>query len=442
VAVSAVGLGDGFAVRNGGGMANRARRAKRDLKQAAQAAGQREKFRHIMALVGIDADFRLLPTHVRNFVRQRPYPKPKTVIHDDAQGHPEGEVIRSRIDEFMGGKTATLDGGGAIASADFFAFLVPVLHRLGSVQTDPTCPISSAAIERAKATTGEFYQRHMPKVLAGLLRGVDQILVEHTHIDDAIWWAKATSEFLPAGRRQIQVTLHLTGPQRIMVGLDGGKAKPAFLCGSPHGIHGIRWVSWPTHFVRRGGSDSLLPVYVSEHALDRLRERITISGPDVEDFLWQSLLEPKLIPGDRSDEYLVEYRLYHHLLGYFPVRRLEDKIIVKTFLFLTMQGTPQQRLLYEKLGLERRHREQQSLDQLNLYLTTDIQDDPVLRRVFAECGCGHLLDMATPELRAEAQAGFAGNLRSFLGINSDADLRRFGFGFDSPARTTSPAKGD
>ena len=181
----------------------------------------------------------------------------------------------------------------------------------------------------------------------------------------------------------------------------------------------------------------MLPVYVTEHALDQLRKRMTLTGPGVEDFLWQSLLEPKLLPGDRTDEFLVEYRLYQYLLGYMPVRRLVDKIIVKTFLFLTMTGTPQQRMLYDKLGLLRLHREQKSLDQLSLFLTTDIQDDPVLRRVFAECGCGHLFDMAKPELRAKAQAGAAGNLRSFLGITGEADLRRLGFGLDSSAGVES-----
>lgn len=418
-------------------MADRPKRAKKDRKKAAQASNQREKFQHIMSLVGIDSDFRSLPAHIWEFVRQRPYPKPRTVIHEDAQGHPEAEAIRIRIDEFICGKRITLDGGGQIGLIDFFAFFVPLLHRFRNIQTDPCLPVASAAIERAKDKTDSFYQRHMPDILSSLLRGVDQILVEHTRIDQAIWWAKTTSEYLAGGRRQIQVSLHLAKPQKLMIAVDGGRPKPAFLCGSPQGVHGLRWITWPSHLVRRDGDDSTLPVYVSEHALDRLRERITITGPGVEDFLWQSLLEPKLIAGNRSDEYLVEYRLYQYLLGYFPVRRLQDKIIVKTFLFLTMQGTPQQRMLYEKLGLLRRHREQQSLDQLSLFLTTDIQDDPLLRRVFVECGCGHLLDMANPELRAKAEAGFAGNLRSFLGINNEADLRRLGFALDPPAGVES-----
>lgn len=431
------GAGDERVPRVEASMASSSRRAKKDRKQASRVASQRERFRQVMALVGINADFRLLPAHIRDFVRQRPYPKPSTVIHEDAEGYPESENIRTGIGEFMGEKKAKLDGGGEIALADFFVFFVPVLHRLGSIQTDPSCPALSAAVERAKATADTFYQRHMPEVLSSLLRGIDQILIEHTRIDHAIWWAKTTCEYLPDGRRQIQVALHLAKPQKIMIALDGGRPKPAFLSGSPHGVHGLRWTSWPSHLVGKNGDGLTLPVYVTEHALDQLRKRMTISGPGVEDFLWQSLLEPKLLPGDRTDEFLVEYRLYQYLLGYMPVRRLADKIIVKTFLFLTMTGTPQQRLLYKKLGLLRLDRVQQSLDQLNIFLTTDIQDDPVLRRVFAECGCGHLLDMAKPELRAKAEAGVAGNLRAFLGISNEADMRRLGFGLDSSAGVES-----
>lgn len=128
------------------------------------------------------------------------------------------------------------------------------------------------------------------------------------------------------------------------------------------------------------------------------------------------MLKPKLHPGQRSDEFLVEYRLYQYVLGYFPVRRLEDKILVKTFLFLTMDGTPQHKLLYDKLRLMRHEKEAMQLDTLNLFLTTDINSDPVLREVFGECGCGHLFDMAKPELRERARRGFAEDLRNYLGI--------------------------
>lgn len=421
-------------------MALRPGRAKKERKQAAQATRQREKFHHVMALVGIETDFRSLPRGIRDFLRQPPYPKPKTVVDETAQGHTDAESIRKRLDEFIEGTTAALDGGGDITLTDFFTYFVPLLHRFGRIRTDSSCSASSASAERAKVAVDTFYQRHFQRVLSILVQGVDQILIEHTLIDRTIWWAKTTAEYLPDGRRQIQVSLRLARPQIIDIGLDGKRSQPAFQCGSPYGLHGLRWITWPSRLVHKEGDDSPLPVYVQQHALDQLRERVTITGPGVEDFLWQSLFEPKLLPGERTDEFLVEYRLYHHLLGYFPVRRLADKIIVKTFLFLTMSGTPEQRLLYKKLGLLRLHREQQCLDQLNLFLLTDVQDDPVLKQVFVECGCGHLLDMATPELRAQAEAGVADNLRKFLGINDETDLRKLGFGLGTSAPPSGVAE--
>ena len=408
-------------------------REKRDRKRAAQEARSKEKFRQVMALLGIEADIRSLPLRVRESLRQPPYPKPTCVIEQDAGNDPDAETIRRRIDEFTATETAVLEGDSVIALADFFTTFVPLLHRLDALLIDAALPKQAAAIKRAKAAAASFYRQNIAEVLRILLRGVDQILSEYTRIDRGIWWAGTTSATVADGRRQIQVTVHLARPRRIMVGLDGKRPQPAFWCGGPHGTQGVRWVSWPSRFVRRGGDDSLLPVYVQQHALDQLRERVPITGPGVEDYLWQSLVDPKLLPGDRTDEFLAEYRLYQYVLGYLPVRRLPDKIIVKTFLFLTMSGTPQQRLLFKKLGLERRHREQQSLDQLTLYLTTDIQTDPVLRRVFAECGCGHLFDMIKPEFRADAEAGLAGKLRRFLGIESEADLRGLGFVTDTPS---------
>src|SRR4051794_16659731 len=136
--------------------------------------------------------------------------------------------------------------------------------------------------------------------------------------------------------------------------------------------------------------------------------------------MWQSLLYPKLFPTSRSDQFLCEYRLYQHRLGYFPVTRLADKLVVRTFLFLTMQGTPEQRKLCRQLGLMRAKIEATELDQLGLFLTTDIQTDPVLRKLFAKCGCGHLLDMVKPEFREQCRKGYAEDLRRYLRIDDRA----------------------
>jgi hypothetical protein len=93
-----------------------------------------------------------------------------------------------------------------------------------------------------------------------------------------------------------------------------------------------------------------------------------------------------------------------------------SQIVTNTFLFLTMQGTPEANALYERLRLKRPDITQHELDSLQTYLLTDIQKDQELIKVFESCGCGHLLKMARPETEPEWVSGNARDLREYLGM--------------------------
>ena len=72
---------------------------------------------------------------------------------------------------------------------------------------------------------------------------------------------------------------------------------------------------------------------------------------------------------------------------------IDDKVLIRTFLFLTMQGTPESRLLHDRLGARRHEIERLRLDELATFLDTDLADDPELTRIFTDCGCGHLFHL-------------------------------------------------
>ena len=58
---------------------------------------------------------------------------------------------------------------------------------------------------------------------------------------------------------------------------------------------------------------------------------------------------------ERQDEaYLIAYHLKDLRLGYLVARVVEGRVVITTFLFLTMEGTPEYRLLHEQLRLCRR----------------------------------------------------------------------------------------
>lgn len=80
---------------------------------------------------------------------------------------------------------------------------------------------------------------------------------------------------------------------------------------------------------------------------------------------------------------------------------LPDLVLIRTFLFLTMQGTPEADRLREKLGLSRNDVERYKLDHFWTLTATNIADDPLLARLLAECGCSHLLSFLQLETRVD-----------------------------------------
>jgi hypothetical protein len=163
---------------------------------------------------------------------------------------------------------------------------------------------------------------------------------------------------------------------------------------------------------------------VQSHALRQLHTRLPFGDGEylVHDWMVASLREPNLV--QRTDPvYLVEYRFCDWRLGYLVAERLADKVVVKTFLFLTMEGTPEAQLLREKLRLRQRDIRYCGLDRLSTFLLTDIQGDPMLRALFEECGCGHLFTMTKPEVLAMCRSGDSSALRSYLGVPDQRELQ-------------------
>jgi hypothetical protein len=92
----------------------------------------------------------------------------------------------------------------------------------------------------------------------------------------------------------------------------------------------------------------------------------------------------------------------------------DDFVIVSTFLFLTMQGTPEARRLRRELGLTRTDIEHYKLDHLFTLALSDVGEDPELNTALARCGCGHLLGLLEPAQRFSWLSRFSAPLRRVI----------------------------
>ena len=134
-------------------------------------------------------------------------------------------------------------------------------------------------------------------------------------------------------------------------------ARTVFRCYSMERNQGLQYRDVPGELLSSSRESERVPVYIQRHAIDRLEERLGVHNPAFLTMLReQSLLRPVVF--QRNDgSFLIEVRIGPHRIGYFVAERCGPVLVIRTFLFLTMQGTPEADLLRSELSLlSRRYR--------------------------------------------------------------------------------------
>jgi hypothetical protein len=136
-----------------------------------------------------------------------------------------------------------------------------------------------------------------------------------------------------------------------------------------------------------------MKIYIQKHALQRLSERIDCLNIGFAQFwLYLSFNEPKVFY-DNAKNLLIEYRISGLRAGYFRVDILEGIVLVRTFLFITNNGTPEGQLLEKNTGLQKSDKNYLIMDKLSTFITSDISNNKMLCKILDESGCHSLIEL-------------------------------------------------
>jgi hypothetical protein len=170
-----------------------------------------------------------------------------------------------------------------------------------------------------------------------------------------------------------------------------------------------------------------LPAFVQAHALRQMHDRLDLGGmrPWSEYNLALSLINPVRVDGRAGREggsAMIEYRVQERRAGYLMVKRVGERVLVRTFLFLTMAGTPEGDRLARRLRLTRDEAAWLGLHKLSSLAATDVRGDAELCAILDECGCGQLVEMGRGLKFVPVATGFAAELRKYVGMAPAAPL--------------------
>ncbi|MEJ2880435.1 hypothetical protein [Pedobacter sp. GR22-6] len=140
--------------------------------------------------------------------------------------------------------------------------------------------------------------------------------------------------------------------------------------------------------------EQLFDVYIQGHALQRLEERLGLIPGVVHHAILEMLKRNELTWFRQGPSVLVRFSLWERKLGYLVCSLVEEKIVIRSFLFLTNDGTPEGKKLSELTQLERLDKKYLGIDSLSGFLGLKIQEDEGLVALFTEAGCADLLDLS------------------------------------------------
>ncbi|MDR3309163.1 MAG: hypothetical protein LBS80_04335 [Tannerella sp.] len=136
----------------------------------------------------------------------------------------------------------------------------------------------------------------------------------------------------------------------------------------------------------------MIPVYIQQHALNRILERsgYVIPGLCKIDLI-KAVLQP-VITHIAKKRYLIEYRMMDVKIGYLVVELIDGMIVIITFLLMTNNGTPEGDKLAELTGLKKLDKEYLMIDNISSLASSDILESETVCNLFRDAGCQSILD--------------------------------------------------
>jgi len=212
--------------------------------------------------------------------------------------------------------------------------------------------------------------------------------------------------------------------ETLLLEIDGNK-RSIYRIGLNLPGNGISWLSiTPAEL----GMNGVLPhfplkIYVQSHVVERLNERL---DPFLKGFgyfiIITCLIEKKIFRcDDGSFLYLFDYN--SKKLGYLKADIIGDKLLVRTFLFLTNNGTPEGKKLEELFGIQKADKKYMGIDRLSTFVNSDIEDNEELKQLFCKAGCGSLFEMKKViNTLPDKTLHIADFLSNYLGLERDETL--------------------
>ena len=406
------------------------KQAKRQKNKDKSARKRKTESRRAMAdlitRLGLMDTFTQCPKNVQDFILSSRNPSPKIILAEDSEEDLDLTSFTAQMEKWSRPPLLQLDNWPfRISINDYFRNTVPLLLFYKKLKR--TCygrTDQPPFLDAAKPFLDDD-AKMFEEVMETMESGCRALSYKATQFDQRIvtWDMSYADADFP--KQPLILSFRVTKPTVKYVMADGRRRK-SYHVGCPLHGHMIRWHELETSVLGLS-SEERVPVYVQSHLIDRLRSRLQPNGAITYSFtvFHYSVGSPHVVREQSGVIWLEAKSVTGRRVGYFLVELVDGVALVKTFLFLTMKGTPESERLYEMLGARRDDIEHLELDELETFMKPDVIKDKELAEIFKKCGCGQLLELHTEFLFDYESDGDAEAIKAYLAPSKAlAELRQ------------------
>lgn len=400
---------------------------KTNRKRRAKARGQRSRCARqsrmaaVLRALGLWDDLHrpAVPRPLREWFLDLHGPQPVVTVADPRRGDAGSQGLADRLQRLLKQVTFPCPPlGDRFSVCDYFALVKPLADGLAGAATSARYADHQRYNALAFVTAGRTALRDVGAIDTGAravgyaCQSLGFALLPHDRIDSRVHALTIHGGRTERGRWQLRLVLDIHAPERAEVTIDG---IPRSVTRVPYSCpHGLFWVEWPAELASLPTGHPPLPVFIQAHALRAVAERLNVcDGGEwlMHQHLCHSLAAPVVTRRDGPDLW-AEFRLQDTRVGYLVCRVVGPRVVVRTFLFLTMDGTPEGDALRRRLRLTRTDKEYLGLDRFRTYLHTDLSADAEVSRLLGGCGCDRLFAFAD----GVGEPGHAEVVRKYVGL--------------------------
>lgn len=193
--------------------------------------------------------------------------------------------------------------------------------------------------------------------------------------------------------------------QSCLIGINGQKrpafrlAKPVLSMATP-----IIWLTVDVSLLGNfyTGNKKTLDVYIQSHALSRLKERLDLLDQEAINYaLWENTHTISQFVSYHG-YLLLPFKVFGVKIGYLVANVAEDKLLFRTFLFITHNSSPEGVRLRKLTGLGKEDITYWKIDRLSTFVKLKEEKYPGLIELFCKAGLGKLMELKNKEFNIDS----------------------------------------